>query len=223
MPARSCSPCAGAAANTASLPGAQGFVGTADEAPFTVPTWGHATAAGVVTVVDPVARAGVYTTLWADYSEAAPVLLAESDFAHMRRPPPQLPAYSGRNDAVGLSDLSTTDVALGWDVAADPSLAGGTVIPLFNFLAPGAPLPPTTVLFGQVFEVDLGDPLITVLADVGYGGPLDASGRLDNVRRVFPSTGPSLIGGRDRRGVHRVRAGVLGVAGTTQAVWTEIR
>lgn len=201
--------------------GAQGLVGTTDEAPWRVPTWGHADpVAGTVTVVDPLALLGQYTTLWTTYYEASPVVVAHSDYAHMRRLPPQLPLFTGYNDAAGLSDLALQPVALGWSADVGVSRGFSLCVPLFDLRLA---LPTTGVpLFGTTFEVDATSPLLGTLSSVGYWGFADASGWFDGPRLTFPATTTSLLGvfvGVEFLALDPVTFGVLD---SSQAHWMEI-
>ena len=200
------------------LPNSQGFIGTTDENPWPVVTWGAETAASGMVLGSP--PPGLYSTPWGSYYEDAPVLNVESDYAHQRVYPPTLPLHSGFNDAAGLSDLSTSAVEIGWNVEAGLSNAFGSAAPLFN-LAAAVPTVATSVL-GLTIEVDLANPMIASLSAIGYPTALDSNGELDGHRELFPIVGPSLLGGFI--GVEFVILDQHGVfAGSTQSHWIEIR
>ena len=202
------------------LPGSQGLIGTADEAEWRVPTWGAADPAGTITVADPVAQIGVYSTPWGSYYETAPVVIAESDYAHLRLPPPAAPPHSGFNDAAGLCDLATMPLNLGWNVDGGPANAGNFVLPLFDFSAqvyPGA-----TTILGMTLEVDPTDPLLTVLADAGYVGVMNGLGFFDGPRIPFPVLVPGAVGRWFGVEFAVVKSDLTAIVGTTQAHWIEV-
>jgi hypothetical protein len=201
-------------------PASQGFVGTAQEAPWRVPTWGHADPQQNVTVVDPLSQVGQYTTLWAGYYEAAPSIVAESDYAHQRVLPSQPPLYSGFNDAAGLCDLATRDLWLGWNVDGGAANAGNWALPLLN-LAPGVHGAPTTFL-GVTFELDLTSPVLGELAALGYGGVMDHHGVYDGPRLPIPLLPPSAIGNWIGVEFLILRADLGAIVGSTQAHWLQV-
>jgi hypothetical protein len=201
-------------------PGSQGFVGTSQEAPWRVPTWGHADPQSAITVVDPIAQVGQYTTLWGSYYETAPVIVVESDFAHERQPPPAPPPYTGYNDAAGLCDLATLPLSIGWNVDGGLANAGNFVLPLCNArrtLPAG-----TTSVLGMTLEVDPLDPLFSVLVDAGYLGNCDAQGFFDGPRVPFPVLPPSAIGVLFGVEFAVVKADLTAFVGSTQAHWVEV-
>ncbi len=200
--------------------GAQGFVGTSQESPWAVPTWGQIDATGQVSVADPLGQVGQYTTLWGSYYEEAPVLIVESDFAHQRMPPPQAPAHSGFNDAAGRCDLGSQAVRFGWNVDGGTAHAGAYVLPLTNLRT--SIFSGTSSWLGHTLEVDLTDPALTTLADISYVGTMDAQGFFDGPRVVFPALTPSAVGWFLGVECVVIDSGLSTILATTQAHWIEV-
>lgn len=200
-------------------PGAQGLVGTTDEEPWKVPTWGQIDAAGTVTVTDARAVIGADTTLWLTHYETQPALIPESDFAHLRRLGSPLP-FSGFNDGAGLCDLGSQALEVGWNVDAGSARASSYVLPFFN--ARGSVFAGTSLLLGQTLELDIADPLFGVLIDAGYLGLTGPNGFFDGPRLRFPALGAQAIGLFVGVECLVLNGGLSTVLGSTQAHWIEV-
>jgi hypothetical protein len=159
-----------------------------------------------------------FTVTWGSYFEDSASISAKSDWGY-RRTAALLPSVSGYSVGTAQSDAATTAGQLGWDVFAGAANSGNFAIALFNT---GAVFPASFPLFGQIIEMNLADPSLTLLVNAGYNITLPANGEGAGPFLPIPVLGSSAIGFAIGAEFLILRSDLSGFSDSTQSAWTQI-
>ena len=129
------------------------------------------------------------------------------------------PLLYGSSQHTVNSNITTTAGYFGYDIFGGASQSGNYALLLFN--AALAPFPGSFSILGQTVELNIADPNLSFLADIGYVLTLDPQGSVKGPQLPLPVT-PGLTGLWIGAEAAIIASNLSQVNETTQATWFRI-
>jgi hypothetical protein len=169
------------------IPNTEGFFGDYSAGAYTGPvTYGHAAPAPAYTLSFGTSD---FSSLFLGPLEDKTTVAMHGDYAYRRTV--LSPSLYGTNSNRTLSDCALQPTNIGWDVDSGAANGGGFALFLMN-IAP-AVFPGSFSILGVTVELNIADPALGVLGQVGYVGNLNPQGDFKGTVIPFPAL-PFLAG-----------------------------
>ena len=181
---------------------------------YSEPVFGFVSPAGVVT---PVAMTGAqpgYLNL--TYRRTAPSLNARSDWGRTYQSQVAFPLLWGYSVSTYEAPIATLTGSVAWDIAAGPTHASATAVPMLNV---GNYYQLSTSVLGLEIELDLNAVGLGTLASAGFITTLDSQGFARARELVVPPLGASAIGLHIGAEYFLLNAAGSALTASTQASW----